>query len=483
MLPRPSRCKRPSRRARSSSRAPRRHRHRRRCLLRDRTRRRARARRRIRLRQDRHRAGDARVRAAGKPDRPRQDPDRSVRRPRGVGRRAPAATGQPRLVCAPGSVDVAQSRSPHRRPDSRDAPRPPCDRSRHRQPGCSAARARPAAGRRGVPAPLPAPAFGRSAAARLHRNGARLRAEAGRARRADNGPRRHDAEANHRGHRRAPAGCGRRARSTSRTTSPLSPNSPTRSQSCTAGESSSSQPRETAFTAPSAPVHDQADPLDPRGGAPNPPRRDPRDGRGPRRTAAGLSLRAALRASDRSLCGSDAPSRPGGQRARGSLLPMARPLAGSSGIDDRCCLSRRGGRVAADRAGSRRDVRARTAGRGGGRRPRRELRLGRRECLAIVGESGSGKTTLARCLAGLHAPKSGAIEFDGQALAATARGRPLEIRRRIQLIFQNPDFSLNPRQTVREIIRRPFQQFFGDADALRTRSRSTSWSSSGFRLG
>ena len=92
--------------------------------------------------------------------------------------------------------------------------------------------------------------------------------------------------------------------------------------------------------------------------------------------------------------------------------------------------------------------------------------LGRRECLAIVGESGSGKTTVARCLAGLHAPKSGAIEFDGQALAPTARGRPLEIRRRIQLIFQNPDFSLNPRQTVREIIRRPFQQFFGDADSV-----------------
>src|SRR5262249_12786637 len=60
------------------------------------------------------------------------------------------------------------------------------------------------------------------------------------------------------------------------------------------------------------------------------------------------------------------------------------------------------------------------------------------ETLALVGESGSGKTTIARCIAGLHAPASGEIRFDGQPLAPLARKRPLRTRRDIQLIFQSP---------------------------------------------
>jgi peptide/nickel transport system ATP-binding protein len=92
--------------------------------------------------------------------------------------------------------------------------------------------------------------------------------------------------------------------------------------------------------------------------------------------------------------------------------------------------------------------------------------VGRRECLAIVGESGSGKTTVARCLAGLHVPTSGAIVFDGRPLEPAARERPVGIRRQIQLVFQNPDSSLNPRQTVRDIVTRPFRQFFGVSQAV-----------------
>ncbi len=77
------------------------------------------------------------------------------------------------------------------------------------------------------------------------------------------------------------------------------------------------------------------------------------------------------------------------------------------------------------------------------------------ECLALVGESGSGKTTIARCVAGLHEPSAGRIVFDGEPLAARARARPREARRRIQIVFQNPTDSLNPRRRIADEIARP----------------------------
>jgi peptide/nickel transport system ATP-binding protein len=70
------------------------------------------------------------------------------------------------------------------------------------------------------------------------------------------------------------------------------------------------------------------------------------------------------------------------------------------------------------------------------------------ECLGLVGESGSGKTTVARCIAGLHAPSAGRIVLDGEPLAARAKDRSREQRRRCQIIFQNPYESLNPRRRV-----------------------------------
>ncbi len=82
-----------------------------------------------------------------------------------------------------------------------------------------------------------------------------------------------------------------------------------------------------------------------------------------------------------------------------------------------------------------------------------ELRPG--QILGVVGESGSGKTTLARCLVRLVEPDSGSVHFDGRDVLA-ARGRELvEIRRSMQLVYQDPYSSLDPRIRVRETISEP----------------------------
>jgi len=96
-------------------------------------------------------------------------------------------------------------------------------------------------------------------------------------------------------------------------------------------------------------------------------------------------------------------------------------------------------------------------------------------CVALVGESGSGKTTIARCLAGLHAPDGGSIEFGGDRLAAAARHRTREQRRRIQLISQNPYESLNPRHSIADQVGWP-------ARALRGVSKRESQSEVGLLL-
>ena len=83
------------------------------------------------------------------------------------------------------------------------------------------------------------------------------------------------------------------------------------------------------------------------------------------------------------------------------------------------------------------------------------------ECLAVVGESGSGKTTLARCIAGLHQPRAGSISAVGEELAGLARQRTREQRRAVQIVFQNPDESLNPRVRVRDSVARPARQLLG----------------------
>ena len=75
--------------------------------------------------------------------------------------------------------------------------------------------------------------------------------------------------------------------------------------------------------------------------------------------------------------------------------------------------------------------------------------------LALIGASGSGKSTLARCLACLEEADSGEIWFDGKNLAQVGRGALPLYRRQIQLIFQDPALSLNPRFTAAEIVSEP----------------------------
>lgn len=74
------------------------------------------------------------------------------------------------------------------------------------------------------------------------------------------------------------------------------------------------------------------------------------------------------------------------------------------------------------------------------------------ETLGLVGESGCGKSTTARLLLGLLRPDSGSILFDGLDLATLARDRWKPVRRKLQMIFQDPSASLNPRMTVGAIL-------------------------------
>jgi len=96
------------------------------------------------------------------------------------------------------------------------------------------------------------------------------------------------------------------------------------------------------------------------------------------------------------------------------------------------------------------------------------LNLRRGETFGLVGESGSGKTTLAKCVTGLIAPDSGTVTFEGNQLRATAGRRSQDALRAIQMVFQNPDSTLNPAWSTRAILTRAVRKL-GSGGSVRAK--------------
>jgi peptide/nickel transport system ATP-binding protein len=82
------------------------------------------------------------------------------------------------------------------------------------------------------------------------------------------------------------------------------------------------------------------------------------------------------------------------------------------------------------------------------------------ETLSVVGESGCGKSTLARAVIGLHAPSSGEVWFEGGRIDNLTPAAMRPIRKRMQMVFQDPYASLNPRLTVKSILEEPVRLHF-----------------------
>jgi oligopeptide/dipeptide ABC transporter ATP-binding protein len=92
------------------------------------------------------------------------------------------------------------------------------------------------------------------------------------------------------------------------------------------------------------------------------------------------------------------------------------------------------------------------------------------ETLGVVGESGCGKSTLGRLLVRLHEPTSGSVHFNGSDITTLSRRRLRPYRREMQMIFQDPYASLNPRKRVGQILGDPFE-IHGGLSREKTRLR------------
>ena len=99
------------------------------------------------------------------------------------------------------------------------------------------------------------------------------------------------------------------------------------------------------------------------------------------------------------------------------------------------------------------------------------LQVARGESFGLVGESGSGKTTLTRCILRLEEITSGRIVYDGQDLATLSARALRALRAKIQIVFQDPYASLNPRMTIRDIVAEPLE-IHHDLVGLSARART-----------
>ena len=98
-----------------------------------------------------------------------------------------------------------------------------------------------------------------------------------------------------------------------------------------------------------------------------------------------------------------------------------------------------------------------------------DLTVNRGEILAVVGESGSGKSTLARLLIKLIEPTRGEITYDGENIFGLSRAQVRRLRRKVQIVFQDPYSSLNPRHNVAQIVGEGINGLASAARGKRTR--------------
>jgi peptide/nickel transport system ATP-binding protein len=100
-----------------------------------------------------------------------------------------------------------------------------------------------------------------------------------------------------------------------------------------------------------------------------------------------------------------------------------------------------------------------------------DLDIQRGEALCVVGESGCGKSTVARTVMGLLKPSAGEIRYDGERIDNLSTRASMAYRRRMQMIFQNPYASLNPRMTIQQTLEEPIRLHHADWNRARVRDK------------